>query len=131
MSNTVQQRTAKRGHPNDEISRFANEKTAAPPRKRTHARTRVRHADPRPGLHDTPQFSDTLLYISGRLGSEQLQVVRTALDGRDVVAVELAEVELVDREAVKLLAQAEAKGIELRSCPAYIREWITNERESN
>jgi citrate lyase gamma subunit len=72
-----------------------------------------------------------LLYISGRLGSEQLEIVRTVLDGRDVVAVELAEVELVDREAVKLLVQAEAKGIELRSCPAYIREWIMNERESS
>ncbi len=72
-----------------------------------------------------------LLYISGRLGSEQLEVVRTALDGGDVVAVELAEVELVDREVVELLRQAEAKGIELRSCPAYIREWIRNERESS
>ena len=50
---------------------------------------------------------------------------------RRVVAVELAEVELVSRDAVKLLVQAEAEGIELRSCPAYIREWITNERESS
>ena len=69
--------------------------------------------------------------MSGRLASEDLQVVRTALDGRRVVAIELSEVELVDREAVKLLAQAEAEGIELRSCPAYIREWITSERTSS
>jgi hypothetical protein len=54
-----------------------------------------------------------------------------ALDGRRVVAIELAEVELVSRDAVKLLIAAEAEGIELRSCPAYIREWITNERESS
>ncbi len=72
-----------------------------------------------------------LLYISGRLAAEDLHVVRTALDGRQVVAIELAEVELVDRDAVKLLAQVEAEGIELRGCPAYIREWITNERESS
>jgi hypothetical protein len=72
-----------------------------------------------------------LLYVSGRLASEDLLVVRTALDGRRVVAIELSEVELVDREAVKLLAQAEAEGIELRSCPAYIREWITSERTSS
>ena len=45
-----------------------------------------------------------VLYISGRLAAEDLEVVRTALDGRRVVAVELAEVELVDRDAVKLLA---------------------------
>ena len=58
------------------------------------------------------------------------QVVRTALDRRRVIAIELSEVELVDRDAVKLLAQAEAEAIELRSCPAYIREWVTNERTS-
>ena len=27
-----------------------------------------------------------------------------------------------------LLALSEANGIELRHCPAYIREWITRER---
>ena len=58
-----------------------------------------------------------------------LEVVRSALEGRGVVAIELAEVELVDRDTVMLLAQTEARGIELRSCPAYIREWITKERE--
>ena len=72
-----------------------------------------------------------MLYISGRLAAEDLDVVRTALDAGRVVAVELAEVEVVGRDAVKLLVQAEAEGIEIRSCPAYIREWITNERESS
>jgi len=71
-----------------------------------------------------------LLCISGWLTAEDLEIVRTELDGRHVVAVALAEVELVDREAVKLLAQAEANGIQLKNCPAYIREWITRERES-
>ena len=28
-------------------------------------------------------------------------------------------------------AHREAEGIELRNCPAYIREWITKERESS
>lgn len=72
-----------------------------------------------------------LLCISGRLTAEDLGVVRTELDGRRVVAIALAEVQLVDRDAVKLLAHAEAKGIELKNCPAYIREWITNERTSS
>ena len=69
-----------------------------------------------------------LLCVSGRLASEDLEVVRAALDRRHVVAIELSEVELVDRDAVKLLEKAESEGIELKSCPAYIREWITNER---
>jgi anti-anti-sigma regulatory factor len=72
-----------------------------------------------------------VLQFSGRIAAQDLEVVRTALDGRRVVAIDLADVELVDREAVDLLAQTEAEGIELRSCPAYIREWITKERESS
>lgn len=72
-----------------------------------------------------------LLCISGRLTTEDLEIVRSELDGRPVVAIALAEVELVDRDAVKLLALAEAQGIELRNCPAYIREWITKERTSS
>ena len=72
-----------------------------------------------------------VLRISGRLAEEDLELVRMALDGRRVVAIELAEVELVSRDAVKVLVRAEAEGIELRSCPAYIREWITNERGSS
>jgi len=72
-----------------------------------------------------------VLYISGRLGAEDLEVVRIVLDERRVVAIELAAVDLVSRDAVKLLGLAEAEGIELRSCPAYIREWITNERNSS
>ena len=35
---------------------------------------------------------------------------------------------LVDREAVKLLALSESNGVELRNCAAYIREWVTRER---
>ena len=72
-----------------------------------------------------------VLYISGRLAAEDLVIVRIALEERRVVAIELAEVDLVSREAVKLLGQAEADGIELRSCPAYIHDWITKERESS
>ena len=70
-----------------------------------------------------------VLCISGRLAAEDLELVRMAMDERRVVAIELAQVVLVGRDAVKLLAQAEADGIELRSCPAYIREWIRSERE--
>ena len=72
-----------------------------------------------------------VLAISGRLAEEDLELVRMALDGRRVVAIELAEVELVSRDAMKVLVRAESEGIELRGCPAYIREWITNERDSS
>jgi hypothetical protein len=43
-------------------------------------------------------------------------------------AIDLRNVLLVDRDAVKLLALSEANGTELRNCPPYIREWVTRER---
>ena len=44
------------------------------------------------------------------------------------VSIDLAEVILIDRDAVRFLALGEAHGIELRNCPAYIREWVSGER---
>jgi hypothetical protein len=72
-----------------------------------------------------------ILHLSGRVATEDVEVVRSALDEPRVVAIELAGVEVVAREVVHLLAQIEARGITLRHCPAYVREWITKERESS
>jgi len=72
-----------------------------------------------------------VLRISGRITREDLEILRTALEEGRVVAIDLAEVELVDRDAIKLLARIEANGTELRHCPAYIREWISSERDSS
>ena len=72
-----------------------------------------------------------VLRVSGRIATEDLEVVRAALEQEGgTVAIDLSEVALVDRAVVKLLAASEANGIELRNCPAYIREWITRERTS-
>jgi hypothetical protein len=69
-----------------------------------------------------------VLRISGRITEEDLDVLRIALKESRVVALDLTEVELADRAAVTLLACTERTGIELRHCPAYIREWVTRER---
>ena len=69
-----------------------------------------------------------VLRISGRIAGDDLDVLRNALEDGRVVALDLTEVELADRDAVTLLARIEANGIELRRCPAYIREWVTRER---
>ena len=66
-----------------------------------------------------------ILRVSGRLSGQDLEALRTALEHEEgVVALDLQEVSLADRDAVKLLALSEANGIELRNCPAYIRDWI-------
>lgn len=67
--------------------------------------------------------------VSGRIHGEHADTLKELLErekGR--VAIDLKEVILVDREAVRLLALSEASGIELRNCPAYIREWVARER---
>jgi len=46
------------------------------------------------------------------------------------IVLDLSELTLVDGDAVRFLEDCEAKGIELKNCPAYIREWITRERGS-
>jgi hypothetical protein len=40
------------------------------------------------------------------------------------VVLNLEEVKLVDRDAVRFLAVCEANGIELCQCSPYIRDWI-------
>ena len=47
------------------------------------------------------------------------------------LAIDLTEVTLVSREAVDALAVAEANGIELRNCPAYVRDWISRAKQSH
>ena len=69
-----------------------------------------------------------VLHISGRIAGEDLDVLRTALEEGRVVALDLTEVKLAERDAVTFLARIERNGIELRHCPAYIREWVTRER---
>jgi len=71
-----------------------------------------------------------VLRISGRIARDDVDVLRSALDQeRGAIAIDLAEVGLVDRSAVSLLVLSETRGVELRNCPPYIREWIARERE--
>ena len=70
-----------------------------------------------------------VLRISGRITQDDVAVLRAAIDQEHgALAIDLTEVGLVDRDAVTLLAFSEGRGIELRNCPAYIREWIDRER---
>ena len=70
-----------------------------------------------------------ILCISGRITAQDVDMLRGLLEReRSAVAIDLKNVLLADREAVKLLAVRESNGAELRNCPAYIREWITRER---
>jgi hypothetical protein len=71
-----------------------------------------------------------VLCISGRISGQHVDTLRNVMrQEAGAAAIDLKNVSLVDREAVQLLALAEDSGIELRNCPAYIREWVTRERK--
>src|SRR5580698_639875 len=70
-----------------------------------------------------------VLFISGRITGEHVDMLRRVLEQESGgFSIDLKNVLLVDREAVKLLALKEASGTELRNCPPYVREWVTRER---
>ena len=69
-----------------------------------------------------------VLVVSGRLHGQHVDTLRDLLASESGgVAIDLNHVLLVDREAVTLLAFGERNGIELRNCPAYVREWVARE----
>jgi hypothetical protein len=70
-----------------------------------------------------------ILAVSGRIEGESLAEFKRLLDAEsegngNAVVLDLADVRLVHREAVKFLAVCEAGGMELRSCPPYVRAWM-------
>ena len=66
-----------------------------------------------------------LLQISGHLQEMHINMIDDLLTKEtDPVALDLGEVTLVDREAVKFLATLDARGVELKNCPGFIREWM-------
>ena len=71
--------------------------------------------------------------LSGRMRGEQVPVLREFLrsEARDhSLVLDLKELRLVDRDAVRFLEQIEAEGASLRNCSAFIREWILQERNA-
>ena len=70
-----------------------------------------------------------VLRVSGRIEAENVDTLREVLaQEKSGVVIDLREVVLVDRDVVSFLAVSEKNGIELRNCPAYIREWVDREK---
>jgi anti-anti-sigma regulatory factor len=73
---------------------------------------------------------DVVFTLSGRMDAENLAELETLMtseaEGRRMI-LDLRDLILVDHDAVRFLKRCEADGIQLKNCPAYIREWITRE----
>ena len=66
-----------------------------------------------------------MLRVCGRIEMEHVSTIREIVEGESSgVVLDLTEVTLLDRDVVDFLADCERKGIETRSCPGFLREWI-------
>jgi hypothetical protein len=78
-------------------------------------------------------FGFVVFRVSGRIDGAHVNVLRELMDDEKTsngrLALDLKEVTVVSLEAVRKLTVVEADGIELRNCPAYVREWISREKE--
>jgi anti-anti-sigma regulatory factor len=73
-----------------------------------------------------------VFHVSGRIDRAYVEVLQELIENEKTaegrLALDLTQVTVVSLEAVRSLTVAEASGIELRNCPAYVREWISRVR---
>jgi hypothetical protein len=80
-------------------------------------------------IETVPGDKHTILRLSGRIESQHVQDLKARLgSGTHGIVLDLEEVRVVNLDVVHFLAVCEAKGITLRHCPPYIREWILTEK---
>jgi hypothetical protein len=72
----------------------------------------------------------TVVALSGRMEAEHVAEVRGVFDHdyRNII-LDLRDLRLADRGAVRFLRRCETDGMTLENCPAYIRQWINRERD--
>ena len=77
---------------------------------------------------------DVVFTVSGRLEARNVSELSALLaaeqSGRTRV-LDLKDLVLVDRDAVRFLRTCDAESIVLRNCPPYIRAWMTREGEQS
>ena len=77
---------------------------------------------------------DVVFALSGRLDVDNIGELCTLLAAEPpdrALVLDLKDVVLADRDAIRFLGARERQGILLRNCPPYIREWIARENEQS
>ena len=73
----------------------------------------------------------TVFVLSGRFEAEHIGELEGLFElqkDTPAIVLDLRELRLADRGAVKFLARCESDGVRLENCPAYIREWMGKEK---
>jgi hypothetical protein len=72
----------------------------------------------------------TVFTLTGRMEAEHVMELKELFDSdyRNII-LDLRELRLTDRDAVKFLRSCERDGMKLENCPAYVREWMDRESD--
>jgi hypothetical protein len=73
---------------------------------------------------------EVVFSLSGRMDAENVGEMETLLSAESsgcFIVLNLKDLRLVDQDVVSFLRRCEAGGIQLKHCPAYIREWINGD----
>jgi len=76
---------------------------------------------------------EVVFTVSGQMDrgnvAELQSLISSEATGRRIV-LDLKDLILADQDVVSFLVRCEADGIQLKNCPAYIREWVLRERKT-
>jgi anti-anti-sigma regulatory factor len=68
--------------------------------------------------------------LSGQMKAEEVAELKELVDADyKKIVLDLRDVRLADRDAVKFLRDCEAGGMKLENRPAYVREWMNREKD--
>ena len=72
----------------------------------------------------------TMFTLSGRMETEHVVELKELFDHdyRNII-LDLQDLRLADRDAVRFLKGCEKDGMKLQNCPEYVREWMDREKD--
>jgi hypothetical protein len=72
----------------------------------------------------------TVFTLSGRMEAAQIPELKELFDhAYRKIILDLRDLRLADRDAVRFLRGCEVDGMKIENCPSYVREWIDREKD--
>jgi len=75
------------------------------------------------------------LALAGSVGADSVQeidrLIKDVRQARSRVVLDMGEVTLMDRVAVRFFARQQKRGVALVNCPGYIAHWISQENTAH
>jgi len=81
-------------------------------------------------IEESSSRGSTVFTLSGSINAGHIKELKGLFGpraGYETIILDLRELQLADREAVRFLARCRQHGMTLKNCPAYIRKWMARE----